>query len=112
MPDRRLLRLVTALLLAWVAFDLAAIDTCALDVGSGRASTQTSMASPDSRGAVAHRQAVLHPDHCFCHGLSTGADTSAALIDPFFTGGAVPDAPPGNLLQAATALYHPPQLLA
>jgi hypothetical protein len=111
-PERRILRVVTALLLAWIAFDLAAIDTCALDVGSSRASTRTSMAPPDSRNAVAHGHVVLHPDHCFCHGLSTGADTSAALIDPFFTGGAVPDTPPGHLLQAATALYHPPQLIA
>ena len=112
MPDRRILRFVTALLLVWVAFDLAAIDTCALDIGRGQASRQTSVAALDSRGALAHDHAALHPDHCFCHGLSTGAGMSAALIDPFFTGGAVPDAPPGHLLQTATALYHPPQLLA
>jgi hypothetical protein len=111
-PEHRILRIVTALLLAWVAFDLAAIDTCALDAGTSPATARTSIARPDSSGAVAHRHAVLHSDHCFCHGLSTGADTSAALVDPFFMGGAVPDAPPGHLLQAATALYHPPQLLA
>jgi hypothetical protein len=109
-PARRLLRIVTALLLAWVAFDLAAIDTCALDVGRGRAPRQTSVAPLDSPGAVAHHHAALHPDHCFCHGLSTGADTTAALIDPFFIGRDLPDAPPGHLLCVSSALDHPPQL--
>jgi hypothetical protein len=111
-PARRLLRIVTALLLAWVAFDLAAVDTCALDVARGRASRQTSVAPLDSRGAPAHHHAALHPDHCFCHGLSTGADTTAALIDPFFTSGSVPGAPPGHLVSVSAALYHPPQLTA
>jgi hypothetical protein len=111
-PSPRILRFVTALLLVWVAFDLAAVDTCALDVGSGRASRQTSVAQLDSPGALAHHHAVLHPDHCFCHGLSTGADASAALMDPFFTCGGVPGAPPGHLLRTSSALYHPPQLSA
>jgi len=111
-PSPRILRIVTALLLVWVAVDLAAIDTCALDIGGGRASRQTSVAPLDSRGALAHHHAVLHPDHCFCHGLSTGADTTAALMDPFFIGRALPDAPPGHLLCVSSALYHPPQLTA
>ena len=84
MFHRPILRFVTVLLLVWVAFDLAAIDTCALDIGGGQASRQASVAPPDSRGALAHHHAALHPDHCFCHGLSTGADTTAALVDPFF----------------------------
>jgi hypothetical protein len=112
MPSPRILRIVTALLLAWVAFDLAAIDTCALDLGRGQASRQASVAPQDSPGAVAHHHAALHPDHCFCHGLSTGADTTAALIDPFFTSGGVPAAPPGHLVSVSAALYHPPQLTA
>jgi len=108
-PNRRILRIVTALLLVWVAFDLAAVDTCALDVDGGRASRHTSVAPPAPQGAMAHPHAVLHPDHCFCHGLSTGADTTAALIDPFSPGRAVPDTPPGHLCQVSSALYHPPQ---
>jgi hypothetical protein len=110
-PDRRLLSVVTALLLAWIAFDLAAIDTCALDFHAQPASGQASVA-PDLQGAAAHSHAVLHPDHCFCHGLSTGPDSSAALIDPFFASGGVPGAPPGHLLRTSSALYHPPQLSA
>jgi hypothetical protein len=111
-PSPRILRIVTALLLVWVAFDLAAIDTCALDFQKQAASAQTSVAPLDPQGAAAHSHAVLHPDHCFCHGLSTGADASAALIDPFFTCGGVPGAPPGHLLRTSSALYHPPQLSA
>jgi len=103
---------VTVLLLMWVAIDLAAIDTCVLDFDKPSASSHSSIASPDAQGASAHPHAVLHPAHCFCNGLSTGADTSAALVDPSLTGGVVPDTPPGHLLQTATALYHPPQLTA
>jgi hypothetical protein len=101
--------LATVLFLAWVAFDLAALDTCALAVERSHASQRTSVTTPDSHGAPAHQHAVLHPDHCFCHGLSTGADTTAALIDPFFAGRPVPDSPPGHLLRASSVLYHPPQ---
>jgi hypothetical protein len=111
-PSRRVLRIVTAMLLAWVAFDLMAIDTCALDVDGGTAPLKAPVACFSPQGASAHPDAVPHPDHCFCHGLSTAADTSAAVIDPFFAGGAVTDTPPGHLLQAATALYHPPQPIA
>jgi hypothetical protein len=111
-PARLLLRIVTALLLAWVAFDLAAIDTCALDIGGGRVSRQASVAPLDLRGALAHHHAVPHPDHCFCHGLSTGADTTAALIDPFFTSGGVSGPPPGHVIDVSSPLYHPPQLTA
>jgi hypothetical protein len=103
---------VTVLLLAWIAFDLAAIDTCALDFHTQPASARTSVDSNDLQGAAAHSREVLHPDHCFCHGLSTGADSSAALIDPFFASGTVTDAPPGHLLRVSSALYHPPQLAA
>lgn len=112
MPTRRILHIVTTLLLVWVAFDLAALDTCALNVDSGPAPRQTSLAPFDSSGGPAHHHVVLHPDHCFCHGLSTGADTAAAMIDPLFIGRALPDSPPGHLLRVSSALYHPPQLSA
>jgi len=107
-----MLRFVTVLLLAWIAFDLAAIDTCALDLQKQAPSARTSVAPHDPQGATAHPHPALHPDHCFCHGLSTGADASAALIDPFFTSGGVPGTPPGHLLRTSATLYHPPQLSA
>jgi hypothetical protein len=110
-PSRSILRVVTALLLAWIAVDLAAIDTCALDFDKLSASAQASVAPFDSGGGSAHPHAVLHPDHCFCHGLSVGADSSV-LGDPFNGGVAVPDAPQGHLLRVSAALYHPPQLSA
>ena len=112
MPNPRILRIVTVLLLAWIAFDLAAIDTCAMAGDSSQTSERTSVTTPGSHGAPAHPHAVLHPDQCFCHGLSTGADTTAALVDPFFAGRPVPDSPPGHLLRVSSALYHPPQLAA
>ena len=112
MLTRRILHIVTTLLLVWAAFDLAALDTCALNVGSGQAPRQTSVTPFDSPGGLARHHVVLQPDHCFCHGLSTGADTTAALIDPFFVGRALPDSPPPHLLRVSSALYHPPQLSA
>ena len=110
MPDRRILRIATALLLMWIAVDLTAVDTCALYGGPGEAPAHVSIAAPGSGGGPAHQHAVLHPDHCFCHGLSTGADTTAALIDPLSISQTVPDSPSGHVLRIASALYHPPQL--
>jgi len=109
---RRLRRVVAVVLLAWIAVDLAAIDTCALDVDKASGRARTSVAAVDSPGAAAHPHAVLHPDHCFCHGLSTGAHASPALMEPFPKDGAVPDTPPGHPRQVSSALYHPPQLSA
>jgi hypothetical protein len=110
-PKHRSLRLVTALLLVLIAIDLAAIHTCALDVDAMSGPPGTSVAPLDPLGGSAHQHAVLHPDHCFCHGLSMGADASP-LADPLNSACAVPDAPPGHLLKASAALYHPPQLPA
>ena len=111
MPRHRNLRRVTALLLVLIAIDLAAVHTCALDVGGVSGTPGTSVAPLDPLGGPAHQHAVLHPDHCFCHGLSMGADTSP-LTDPFSSACAILDAPPGHLLKASSALYHPPQLSA
>jgi hypothetical protein len=110
--SRRVLRAATVLLLVWIAVDLAAVDTCALDIDSHAASARSPVALREAGGASTHPHAVLHPDHCFCHGLSTGADTTASLIDPVLIARAVPDSPAGHLLRASTALYHPPQLSA
>lgn len=111
MPSRQLLRFVTALLLVWIAVDLAAVHTCALDVGKASGPTHTAIVASDGPGAPAHQHAPVHPDHCFCHGLSTGAN-SAPLPGPFQPAGAVPDTPHAHLLRVPTSLYHPPQLTA
>ena len=110
-PGRRILRFVTALLLVLIAFDLAAVHTCAFDTHTFPGTARTSMSSPNPAGSSGHPDAVLHPDHCFCHGLSIGADSSV-LAEPFHRVGSVPETPPGHLLQVPSALYHPPQLLA
>jgi hypothetical protein len=110
-PDRRVLRLATALLLALIAIDLAAVHTCALYIGAAPGPAHTSLVALDGPGAPAHQHPPLHPDHCFCHGLSTGAD-SAPLPGPFQPAGAVPETPHAQLLRVPTSLYHPPQLTA
>jgi hypothetical protein len=109
---RRLFRFVAVVLLAWIALDLAAIDTCALDADKASGRARTSVAALDSPGPGAHPHTVLRPDHCFCHGLSTGAYASPALMEPFRKDGVVPDTPPGHPRQVSSALYHPPQLPA
>ena len=111
MPDQRLLRVVTTLLLLWIGIDLAAIDTCALDIDSLSRPAQGSLAPQLRPATPAHPHAVLHPDHCFCHGISIGA-SAAGLINPISGDGALIEAPPGHLRQASSALYHPPQLPA
>jgi hypothetical protein len=114
-PDRCILRIVAALLLAWIAVDLMAIDTCALDVGRrpmpGRSSV-VQLDPADPGGASTRPHLVLHQDHCFCHGLSTGAGTRAALTERFLIGRALLGTPSGYLLRVSSALYHPPQLSA
>jgi len=106
-----MLRSVTALLLWLIAFDLAAVHTCAFDARASSGTARTSVAPMESADGAAHHDAVLHPDHCFCHGLSIGADPSV-LTEPFRTLGSVCDTPPGHLLRIPSALYHPPQLAA
>jgi hypothetical protein len=111
MPSRRILRSVTALLLVLVAFDLAAVHTCAFGADEAAGAARASVAPLTSSDDTGHPGAVLHPDHCFCHGLSIGADASA-LAESFRKTGTVPETPPGHLLRAPSALYHPPQLTA
>jgi hypothetical protein len=112
-PERRTLRIVAALLLVLVAIDLAAVHTCALDMtrASGRPHASTSISALDGPGSAPHQDSPLHPDHCFCHGLSVGVDF-AALTEPCHQAGDVPDMPAGHLRTAPSTLYHPPQLPA
>ena len=111
MPERRTLRVVTALLLVLVAIDLAAIHTCALGMNSASGRPRTSITALDGPVTAPHQDSPLHPDHCFCHGLSVGADF-AALTEPCHQAGDVPDMPSGHLRTAPSTLYHPPQLPA
>ena len=102
---------MTALLLVLIALDLAAVHTCVLDSHGAPGAAATSVAPLDSSDGAGHPRAALHPDHCFCHGLSTGAALSV-LDEPFRKAGTVPETPPGHLFRVSSALYHPPQLPA
>jgi hypothetical protein len=110
LPDRRVLRIVTAVLLMWIAVDLAAVHTCVLQGGHGQAPARSSVSAPPCTDGPVHSHAVLHPDHCFCHSLSTGADLTAALVDPQSVGRSLPDNPAGHVLGLSAVLDHPPQL--
>ncbi|MFO7694575.1 MAG: hypothetical protein R6V57_15930 [Vicinamibacterales bacterium] len=111
MPSRQVLRSATALLLVLIALDLAAVHTCVLDSHLALGAAASSVAAPDSPDGSGHPRAALHPDHCFCHGLSTGADLSV-VDEPFRKIGTVFETPPGHLLRLPSALDHPPQLPA
>jgi hypothetical protein len=107
-----MIRLVTALLLAWIAVDLAAIHTCALDVDTSSGRAHTSAAAVDGPGTAAHQHAVLHPDHCFCHGVSVGPGTAVRLSTPLTTTGRLAELTPGHCHWTTTVLDHPPKTLA
>lgn len=109
--DRRLLRTVTAILLAWIAVDLAALDTCALHRGQGPISARSVVSAPPAGGGPAHSHTALHPDHCFCRAVSTGA-AHALPAEPRRPAEIVLEPPPGHPLHVPAALYHPPQLHA
>jgi hypothetical protein len=109
---RRLLRFVTIALLAWIAVDLAAIDTCALDFDVCPVVPSSSAQAFRAPAAPAHPHAVLHPDHCFCHGLSIGPDTSAWLFNPLSVATRFADPAPGHLHGVTAVLDHPPKILA
>jgi hypothetical protein len=105
------LSLATAGLLVLIAIDLAVIHTCALRLDEAPGPPHASVVALDGPGATSHQHAPLHPDHCFCHGLSTGA-SRALLAAPRRQAETVLESPPGHPLHAAAALYHPPQLPA
>jgi hypothetical protein len=109
---RLLRRLVVVLLLVWIAVDLTALDTCALDIHFGPAVPPASAHALQIPGTPAHPHAVLHPDHCFGHGLSIGPGLPIWLSNPLSAAANLPDATPGRLHWAAMALDHPPRTLA
>jgi hypothetical protein len=109
---RRLLRFVAVVLLAWIAVDLAAIDTCALDMDASPVVPSSSGQSFRAPAPPAHPHAVLHPNHCFCHGLSVGPDMAARLSKPFNSTARLADLTPGHCHWTTTVLDHPPKTLA
>ena len=105
----RLRRLIVLFLLTWIAADLAAIHTCALDVDAEVAGDPGGTAAFSAPGP-SHLPAALHPDHCFCHGHTLAPDDSAGLAAPVLDASSVADATAASPRDAASALYHPPQL--
>lgn len=110
MHRRPLLRIVAILLLAWVAVDLVAIETGVLDVDE---------AAGDPGGAGAfqapgrpHLPIALHHHDCLCHGQTVASDAPAGLAAPALIATPVADATVPSPRDAASALYHPPQLRA
>jgi hypothetical protein len=103
-----LLRIVAIFLLAWVAVDLVAIDTCVLDVDEAAG-------DPGSSGAFQapgrpHVPVAPHHHNCLCHGQSVASDAPASLAAPVLIATPVVDATAATPRDAASALYHPPQL--
>jgi hypothetical protein len=111
LPDRPVLRVVTAVLLMWIAVDLAAVHPCTLEGGHGQAPARPSVSASPCTDGPGPSHAVPHPDDCFCHGISTGAG-HALPVAPRRQAEAVREFPTGHPLQASAALYHPPQLPA
>jgi len=112
MTHRRLLRFVAVVLLAWIAVDLAAIDTCALDMDPGPAVPTSSAQAFRAPAPPAHPHAVLHPDHCFCHGVSVGPGMAVRLSTPFRTTARLVEITPGRFHWTTTVLDHPPKILS
>jgi hypothetical protein len=110
-PRDGALRFVTAALLVLIAFDLALVHSCALEARQARDSRRQALSAPECPGGHGYHHAPVHPDHCFCHGLSTVAG-GALLIAPYRQAETVLESPPGHPLQASAAVYHPPQLPA
>lgn len=111
MHRRPFLRVIVMFLLAWIAVDLAAIDTCALDVDAeceGGPSATLAFRAPGS----SHLPIALHPDHCLCHGQTLAPGTSEALAAPALIETSIADAAAARPHGGASALYHPPQLSA
>jgi hypothetical protein len=102
---------ITIFLLAWIAVDLAAIDTCALDVDAdceGGPSATLALRAPGS----SHVPIALHPDHCLCHGHTLAPDASAHLCAPSLVETTIAGEAAARPHGAASALYHPPLLRA
>jgi hypothetical protein len=105
-----LLRAIAIFLLAWIAVDLVAIDTCVLDVDevAGCPGSTVAFRAPGS----SHHGINLNPDHCLCHGHTIAPGTPAALAAPVLIETSLAAAVAARPHDSSSALYHPPQLLA
>ena len=111
MHRRPFLRVITIFLLAWIAVDLAAIDTCALDVDAEREGGPGATLALRAPGS-SHVPIALHPDHCLCHGHTLAPDASASLAAPALVETTIADEAADRPHASPSGLYHPPQLQA
>jgi len=108
---RPFVRAIAILLLAWIAVDFAALDTCVFeacreaDGGHGGAPSVGTAAAPHA--ALPH-----HPDDCLCHGLGLEPGRPAGLSAPTLIASAIASVASARPLDTPSALYHPPQLHA
>jgi len=61
MSHHRVSRVVALILLAWIAFDLAALDTCALDVGSQPVASDQAVPDTPREHLLLSSTALYHP---------------------------------------------------
>ena len=109
MHRRPSLRVIAIVLLAWIAVDLVAIDTCVLDVNveaDGGPGGRVTFRAPGS----SHLPTAVHPDNCLCHGHTIAPGTPAGLTAPAILESAVVTAAAARPHDISSALYHPPQL--
>ncbi|MCX6550195.1 MAG: hypothetical protein NTY02_04155 [Acidobacteria bacterium] len=100
-------RLIALFLLAWIAVDLAGIDTCALDIDAGAPGSSAAAAVLGPPG-TAHPPTPLHVDHCICHSHSIEPTTPACLAAPVRSAATMADLISARPHGDASALYHPP----
>jgi hypothetical protein len=106
-----LLRFGALLLLTWIAVDLAAIDTCVLDIDAA-APVDSSTAPVFRSPGGSHVPTGVHHGACVCHSHSVEPTAMVRLAAPahliIFVGTLPPDRPH----DAPVPLDHPPQLPA
>ena len=101
--------LIAIFLLAWIAVDLAAIDTCVIDVLEAAGGPGCTVALRVPGGP--HRPISVHPDDCLCHGHTIAPGTPAGLAAPDLIDTPVEAAGCASPHDMSSALYHPPQLI-
>jgi hypothetical protein len=108
MVGRRVARIVSVVLLGWIAVDLAGVDTCALDINAAPPAASTAEASLTPPGS-SHPPEPADGDRCICHSQSVEPGTPVRFDAPSHGASSVADGSPTHPLTTASALYHPPQ---